>query len=308
MDVLSDTMAALRTGRPRSALTERDGPWRVDLAAFAGIGFHVVLRGSCRLRVHGEDTVLVAGDAVLLPHGTAHTLADDAGAPAALLCGGYEIDRARAHPLLGDFPEVIRLAAHPGRYASLHAVVTLLGEELRAPGRGADATLPALLELLLVHLLRAWYEERAARPDAVTGWCLALADPSVGAALRALHDDPSKPWTVASLADRAGLSRAAFARRFGALAGRPPLTYLTWWRLTLAARLLRESDIPLAAVAQRIGYTSQFAFAHAFKRAYGVPAGRYRQDHRPENPGRPAAGQWHAVLRERSPDSLQLRP
>ncbi|MFI9201237.1 AraC family transcriptional regulator [Streptomyces sp. NPDC053048] len=316
MDVLSDTMAALRTGRPYSALAERQGQWRTDIAPFAGAGFHIVLRGTCRLIPSpggGEPVVLTAGDAVFLPHGTAHALTDDCGAPAVLLCGAYRLEKARAHPLLGDFPEVILLPARPGRHAALTSVITLLGDELGTHGRpGTDATLPALLELLIVHLLRAWYEERTAgrAGAAVTGWCAALADPAVGAALRALHHDPAKPWTVAGLATLAGLSRATFARRFAGLVGRPPLAYLTWWRLTLAARLLRESDAPLAAVAQRIGYTSQFAFAHAFKREYGLSAGRYRRERRDDHehmndpgweiPGRPDPAQWHAVGRERT--------
>ncbi|MCA6094540.1 AraC family transcriptional regulator [Streptomyces sp. SCA3-4] len=285
MDVLSDTMAALRTGRPYSALSERRGTWRTDIAPYAGVGFHVVLRGNCRLiprQGAGEPVDLAEGDAVFLPHGTAHVITGDSPEPTVLLCGAYRLDRSRAHPLLEDYPEVIRLPTRPGRHAALAATVVLLGDELQRPGPGTDATLPALLELMLVYLMRAWYEERTAQ-QADTGWCRALADPAIGIALRALHADPAQPWTVAGLAGRAGLSRAAFARRFAALVGRPPLTYLTWWRLTLAARLLRESDAPLSAVAQRIGYTSQFAFAHAFKRAYGVSAGRYRQERREDH-------------------------
>jgi AraC-like DNA-binding protein len=92
-----------------------------------------------------------------------------------------------------------------------------------------------------------------------------------------MHRDPARPWTVASLAAEAGLSRAPFARRFTALLGRPPLTYLTWWRMTTAARLLRESDAPLAAIAAEVGYGSEFAFAAAFKRRHGVAPGRFRR-------------------------------
>jgi AraC-like DNA-binding protein len=95
-----------------------------------------------------------------------------------------------------------------------------------------------------------------------------------------MHQDHARPWTVQELGDRAGLSRAAFARRFTTLVGRPPLSYLTWWRLSTAARLLREADAPLASIASQVGYTSQFAFAHAFKREFGVAAGSYRRQWR----------------------------
>ncbi|MDG4863395.1 helix-turn-helix transcriptional regulator, partial [Streptomyces sp. T-3] len=88
---------------------------------------------------------------------------------------------------------------------------------------------------------------------------------------------PARPWTVEDLGARAGLSRAAFARRFTALVGQPPLAYLTWWRMTTAGRLLREADAPLRTVAEQAGYTSEFAFAKAFKREYGMAPGQYRK-------------------------------
>jgi AraC-like DNA-binding protein len=128
--------------------------------------------------------------------------------------------------------------------------------------------------MLLLYILRTWFENPPA-PD--TGWASALADPAVSAALHAMHHDLARPWTVQTLAAQAGLSRAAFAHRFTALAGRPPLTYLTWWRLTVAAKLLRESDAPLNEVAAQVGYTSEFAFANAFKRRYGIAPGKYRR-------------------------------
>ncbi|MFD0571360.1 helix-turn-helix transcriptional regulator [Kitasatospora gansuensis] len=133
--------------------------------------------------------------------------------------------------------------------------------------------------MLLLFVLRAWFD----RPPPSTqggpalGWAAALGDPAISAALDAIHRTPEAPWTVETLATRGGLSRAAFAKRFSATVGRPPLGYLTWWRLTTAARLLRESDSPLGVVAERVGYGSEFAFANAFKREYGIAPGRYRR-------------------------------
>nr|WP_225953410.1 AraC family transcriptional regulator [Kibdelosporangium phytohabitans] len=92
-----------------------------------------------------------------------------------------------------------------------------------------------------------------------------------------MHEDPAQPWTVAKLAAEAGLSRAPFARRFTAAVGQPPLTYLTWWRMTVASQLLRETSLPLAVIAGKAGYLSEFAFAAAFKRQFGLPPGRYRR-------------------------------
>ncbi|MDN3355219.1 AraC family transcriptional regulator [Actinomadura sp. DC4] len=298
VDLLSDAIAAMRTGRPHSARTRRTGPWAVRHPPFAGAGFHVVLQGTCRLRRgDGDPIALGAGDAVLLPHGAGHELAGDPGATpsvdplaelpddrersedgaSVLLCGAYLLDRTRLHPLMAELPEVIHLPARVGRHPSLRAAIDLLGAELERRRPGADTALSALLDALLVYMVRGWLDERPERPGHAAGWAAALRDPAVAAALGGMHGDPARRWTVADLGEQAGLSRAAFSRRFTALVGRTPLGYLTWWRMTVAAGLLRESDAPLGAVAVRVGYTSEFAFANAFKREYGVAPGRYRR-------------------------------
>ncbi|KDN21760.1 AraC family transcriptional regulator [Amycolatopsis rifamycinica] len=283
MDVLSDVIGAVRTGRPFANREDRRGGWRTDFAAFAGIGFHLVLEGSCRMVTPGAaPLVLQAGDVVLTPRGTAHALTDTGLDDATqLLCGAYQLDRSRLHPLLTDLPEVIHLRARAGGHPTVSAVVGLLGGELTAPGLGADAAIPSLLDLLLLFLLREWLTEEPGRDAA--GWCAALTDPAIGTALRCLHDDPLRPWTVEELGARAGLSRAAFSRKFTALVGQPPMAYLTYWRLTLGARLLRETDLPLPSVAQRCGYSSPFAFAAAFKREHGDSPGRYRSRHQADD-------------------------
>jgi AraC-like DNA-binding protein len=254
------------------------------------MGFQVILRGSPWLLPPGAAAPvrLDAGDVVFRPHGRAHALAgtpDAVPAPCTApagsgsappgqevvtLCGAYEIDPAQVHPLVHDLPELIRLTPTD----ELRAAVGLLTAELEHPRLGTDAVVPALLEMLLLFLLRRWYAEQPAAP---TGWAAALRDPVTAAALHAMHEDPARPWTVASLAAHAGLSRAPFARRFSTLVGRPPLSYLTWWRMTVAARLLRDSDATVATVARRVGYTSEFAFATAFRRRHGSAPGRYRR-------------------------------
>jgi AraC-like DNA-binding protein len=147
---------------------------------------------------------------------------------------------------------------------------------LERPRLGADAIVPALLDTLLLYMLRTWFDEQTTS-GTTSGWAAALNDPPITAALQAMHRDPARPWTVATLAAQPGLSRAPFARRFTALLGQPPLSYLTWWRMTIAARLLQESDAPLSAIAGRVGYASESAFGNAFKRQYGTAPGRYRR-------------------------------
>ncbi|MFC0601325.1 AraC family transcriptional regulator [Streptomyces palmae] len=305
MDVLSDVITSMRGGRPHASRTHHQGAWGTGFPESDGAGFHVVLSGACwLLPATGAPIPLSTGDVVFLPHGRGHGLADAPGTPlkpfrpqdpepmsgvrfavpepepahapsVRLLCGAYRLERSRSHPLLTDLPEVVHLPARLGRHPELRAAVDLLGRELEIPRPGAGAVLTALLDMLLLYVLRAWYEEQADR--APSGWAAALHDPAVADALRAIHQDPAHPWTVESLGRAGGLSRAAFARRFATLVGQPPLAYLTWWRMTLAARLLRDSELPLRTVAQRAGYVSEFAFAKAFKRQYGMPPGGYRR-------------------------------
>ncbi|MEU3354548.1 AraC family transcriptional regulator [Streptomyces sp. NPDC037389] len=302
MDVLSDVIAAIRTGRPHSSRTVKRAPWGVRFPASDGAGFHVMLQGSAwLLPPGGADPVrLGAGDVVFLAHGYGHGLADRPETPledarlepdgswpvlrhhgpvhgddTLMLCGAYQLNKARAHPLLTDLPPFIHLPARVGAHDRLRSAIDLLGAELADPQPGSDAIVPALLDTLLLYLLRTWWLTE--RPEGPTGWAGALSDPAVTAALQAIHGDPARPWTVEELGARAGLSRAAFARRFTALVGQPPLAYLTWWRMTTAGRLLRKTDTPLRTVAEQSGYTSEFAFAKAFKREYGVAPGQYRK-------------------------------
>lgn len=286
MDVLSDAVAAMRSGQPHSARTEYRGSWTEAHPSYGGVGFHVVLRGLCRLvPPQAEPLRLGPGDAVFLPHGSPHSLAGEPDGHVVMLCGGYLLDSSRLHPLMSDLPDIIHVPSRPGSRQPLRGAIDLLAAEIDQPGPGADAAVPALLDALLIFMFRFWFDEQAAQDG--TGWRAAFRDPAVMRALAAMHGDPPRRWTVAGLAREAGLSRAAFARRFTTLVGSPPLAYLTWWRMTTAARLLRSSAAPLSAVARQVGYTSEFAFASAFKREYGIAPGRYRSHSQPAS-GEPA--------------------
>ncbi|GAA5037220.1 AraC-like DNA-binding protein [Thermocatellispora tengchongensis] len=318
MDVLSDVVALMRTGRPVSARISWRAPWAQAFPPAPGsAAFQVVLRGSCWLIPPGggEPVPLSVGDVVFLPHGDGYALADHPatpvpppacapaedrelfasaafegdGAETVMLCGGYQLDRGRAHPLLTGLPGVIHLPATLGRDAELRAAVELLASEIGRPRLGADTVVTSLLDMLQLYILRAWFDAQG-EACAQTGWAAALADPAVSRALDAIHRDPAHRWTVESLGARAGLSRAGFARRFTGLVGLPPLAYLTWWRLATAARALRESDASVAEVAARVGYGSEFAFSAAFKREYGLPPGRYRRQVCAPAPGQAAGG------------------
>lgn len=301
MDVVSDAIAAVRIGQPSSNRVRVSGSWCARFAPYEGAGFHVVLEGGCWLLPDGggAPVSLGAGDVVLLPHGTGHVIADSpadaatvaravpfdpapggplsgraedaSGAVVEMLCGKYRLDRSRVHPLMLELPKVVHLPNRIGSHPELRSAISLLGGELGTQRPGACVAVPSLLDLLLVYMIRSWVTE--GRGGA---WSAVLGDPVASAALRALHSDPASPWTNERLAAEAGVSRPTLARRFTALVGRPPMAYLTWWRLTYAATLLRDTRDPLASIARRVGYGTPYAFSHAFNREFGTTPGRYR--------------------------------
>lgn len=296
-------MKVLRTGRPFVARFARVAPWSNHHRSHPdGFGVQIMVRGTAIVTTpNGRTLKLEEGDALLLPHGSEHYVADSLGTPVGqpcaageersgvvvrsndddathvALCMAYELSPGRTHPMIASMPNFVRIPRDPGARPELSHAIAMLDNELRSEISGGDTLVPALLDAILMYLLRAMLGHRS-RDCRFTGWADALADGSVAAALEAIHADPSRQWTVASLGEVAGLSRSAFARRFTDLVGQPPLAYLTSWRLTLAARLLSDTDAPLSSVARQVGYASEFAFAAAFKRDFGTPPGRFRKD------------------------------
>lgn len=306
VDLVGEAISAMRTGDPQAARALLTPPWGLRFGAAGGAGVQVILRGTAWLLPPdgGEPIHMAAGDVALIRRRRPHGMADDPGTPlydvtidehdpaahwpadgsamddgvpgTVLLGGSYYLNGARPHPLFASLPEVIHLPARIGAAATVRTVVELLGAEMDPERPGVSAAVPALLDLLLLYTMRTWLETTT-QP---IGWAQALRDPALSAALRAIQERPAEPWTVASLGHEASLSRAAFARRFAALTGQPPLTYLTWWRMTVAARLLRTGDASLQAIAGRVGYRSEYAFSKAFKRELGLAPAHYRRQQR----------------------------
>jgi AraC-like DNA-binding protein len=188
---------------------------------------------------------------------------------AVLLTGTYQDTGEISQRVLAALPTLILLPAA----SWTTPLVPLLADEITKDAPGQEAVLDRLLDLLLIAGLRSWF----ARPDGdAPGWYRALGDPVVGRAIRLLQSNPAHPWTVASLAAEAGISRAALARRFNELVGEPPMAFLTEWRLALAADLLREPGTTIGSVAHQVGYGSPFALSSAFKRVRGVSPQAYR--------------------------------
>ncbi|MEU6798985.1 AraC family transcriptional regulator [Nonomuraea wenchangensis] len=189
-----------------------------------------------------------------------------------MICGRYRLDCSRMHPLMTELPEIVHLPSRVGTHLELRAAIDLLAGELDEARPGSCVALPNLLDLLLVYMIRAWMTETTSG-----AWPGVLGDSVTAAALRAMHSHPAAPWSIDRLAAEAGVSRPTLARRFTTLVGRPPMAYLTWWRVILAAALLRDTKETLAAIADRVGYGSPYALSHAFQREFGTTPGRYRE-------------------------------
>ncbi|MEV6246655.1 AraC family transcriptional regulator [Streptomyces sp. NPDC051742] len=186
-----------------------------------------------------------------------------------VLVGTYRMDGEVGRRLLDALPGLLHLPADTWNCP----LMPFLGEEIARDEPGQTAVLDRVLDLMLIAGVRAWF----ARPGAeAPAWYRAMGDPVVGRALRLLQNDPAHPWSVASLAAKTGVSRAALARRFTALVGEPPMAYLTGWRLELAADLLRDPDATVESVARRVGYSGAFALSAAFKRVRGVSPQEHR--------------------------------
>lgn len=221
------------------------------------------------------------------------TWGDGAEGPVTLLTGTYHTRGETTRRLLEALPPVLAPQRSP--------LVAMLAEEIVKDEPGQEAVLDRLLDLLLISVLRAWLSREGGQAPS---WYRAYGDPVVGRALRAVHRDPARPWTVAALAAEAGVSRAALARRFTDLVGEPPMAYLTGWRLALAADLLRETDATVGAVAAQVGYGSAFALSAAFTRTYGVSPRRHREG---RLPGPDARAEADAGAGLRRPVSVSRR-
>lgn len=180
--------------------------------------------------------------------------------------------------MLSLLPAVVLVSGEEAPDASpVSATLRLLRSELASAAAGRGTIIDRLIDVLFVHVVRAWVATQDGR---ATSWLGALRDPIVARALTAMHSAPATPWTIDSLAREVSLSRATLTRRFTTLVGEAPLSYLTRWRMDLAAGQLRDTDDAVSAIAHRVGYTSEFAFSRAFSRVRGQPPGRYRSEMR----------------------------
>ena len=240
-------------------------------------GVMLVLGGRAQLRAASDAYALAAGDLIVLPSGAPHTLALNRDSE--LLCARLEFD-APDHPLFGVLPTVIH--APPDRLARSPRCVTLveyLISEARGERDGSAALATRLTEVLFVEVMR-FFAPPPGVECPIGGWFAGLGDPVLRRVLVAIHDQPERDWSVATLAKLARESRSAFAAHFTRILREPPMAYVARWRMFCARSFLRQTELPLDAIAERVGYGSAAALSLAFQRAHGVSPGAFRKQSR----------------------------
>ena len=244
------------------------------------MSFCLPVDGGCTARVADEATItLGAGDFLMLASPPAWTLADDERRHTHVVGGYFSISQANADLLLALMPSVVVIPATLESGARLRQVINLIGDEARADRAGRSLILEHLLEVLVLEAMRHPAEQLAATPP---GLLAGLAEPGISAVLRAMHDDPGRPWSLDGLANVAGMSRSGFAARFARVVGKPPRAYLQEWRMAIAKDALRSKPVRLNVLAHSLGYQSASAFSAAFSRAVGCSPARYASKMREE--------------------------
>lgn len=305
-DPLGEALHFLRMSGSFYCRSELTSPWALTMPPMPySMWFHIVTRGTCRLRVEGsEPRVLRPGEFALVPHGVGHVLTSDpaeatdapvvydlphdyvsdryailrygaGGDATTLICGGVRFDHPSALDLIRLLPAIIVVepTSEP-HLAWMQSTLSLIANEARELRPGGEAVITRLSDILVIQALRAWIERD---PVAQSGWLGALQDPQIGRALALIHREPDRPWTVASLAAELAMSRSAFAARFTDLVGEPAMRYVTRWRMQVALQTLREDATTVAELARRMGYQSEAAFSRAFKRVVGISPGAARR-------------------------------
>jgi AraC-like DNA-binding protein len=329
MDAISEILSGVKLNGAVFFTAEFSAPWGFSappsnvLAAMIAPGaahlviYHLVIEGGAVVELaDGQSMDLRPGDIVIFPHGDAHHMSSGKGAVrpfpnygvgakikardlsplraggggeiSRFVCGHMTCDPYLSRPILSGLPPVFKVNIRSDRSGQwLESSVLHLVEEAGSGRVGSEVMLAKLSEALFVDTLRRYV---AGLPEHQMGWLAGARDPIVGKSLGLLHGRIAEPWTIADLAEEVGISRSALVERFTRYLSEPPMTYLTRWRLQLAARSLERTSRGVAEIAAEVGYESEAAFNRAFKREFGQPPGRYRGDYKgsgARKPGEP---------------------
>ena len=297
MDPLSDVLSLLRPTAYTSGGFDVGGTWNVRFPPKPGLKCYAVLTGDCQLSVEDVPTVdLHAGDCFVLPSGKSLYLGNDLSRPpidasafyasarngtivthqgggACFILGAhFLVDEHYATVLTGVLPPVIHLSDQQER-ATLRWSLERMQEELLQQRAGSALISQQLAYMMLVQALRLHLENSTVN----AGWISALRDRQLSLAVSAMHRDPSRRWTLQSLAEASGMSRTAFAMKFKFVVGSSAMEYLTRWRMLLAAERLKQLMQPVSEIGYALGYESESAFTKAFRRVMNTSPREFRK-------------------------------
>lgn len=300
--VVSTLLRDFRTGAAAYCRTEVANDWAISLPFEHGVRFHFVARGQCWLRTDEMQPVLLEkGDLALLPHGVRHSIASSSDAPAqpierlglepvsptefrlslgppgegALIqCVTLAFSDPLAELVIAAMPELIVLRRGQHDQSALGTLLDLMAEELSADRPGSDAIRARLADAAISMVVRNWAESAPERP----AWLRSGADRRILRTMEAIHSDPGHPWTIPKLAALAGMSRTFFIERFTTTVGMPPGRYVAETRMVMASHLLRDSELSLAQIAHRLGYSDTTAFSRAYRNRTGTVPSAVRQN------------------------------
>jgi AraC-like DNA-binding protein len=317
MDAFSEILSGVKLSGALFFSAEFSAPWGFSAPAASKFAdqlapgaahlvlYHFLIDGAAFVQMNDEPAIeLKPGDIVIFPHGDPHNMTSGKGAKAPFpsyginskikardlsplqaggggdtarfVCGYMTCDPYLSRPILNGLPSVFKVNIRTDRSGQwLENSILHLVDEAASGSVGSEAMLAKLSEALFVDTLRRYV---VGLPKHQLGWLTGSRDPIVGKSLGLLHSRIAHPWTIADLADEVGISRSALVERFTRYLSEPPMTYLTRWRLQLAARSLESTSRGVAEIAADVGYESEAAFNRAFKREYGQPPGRYRTD------------------------------
>jgi AraC-like DNA-binding protein len=304
-DVLTTVLNALEFQGKVFCYIRLTSPWSLRLKRKEYAHFHFFERGQgwIELEETGAEIPVVSGDLVIVPHGHPHILRDSrktkavnveellpcrdvltlqyggGGSETTTVCGAFTFEDQFGNPILPLLPDLIHVSREKIQNAVwVEPMLRLLAHEAQNPREGSGSIIGHLTGIIFVQAVRAWIESQ---PQGQGGWLGALRDRHISSALNLMHQSPDKHWTIASLASEVGMSRSPFATKFTSLVGEPPLAYLTKWRMNLAAGYLRDDQISIREIAERVGYESQASFTNAFKRAFSLSPREYKDKHKP---------------------------
>ena len=308
-DQIDDFSGLLEGPRARGAFTLRGsfvGPWSLRIQSDSPLTLMAMMKGECFItHDNGKRIHLRQGDVAITRAPGHYTVADQQDRQPTVyvfpgqecrtqngelcsekmmletrtwgnavngsdlfLVGSYESFAEVSERLLHSLPPILSV-----KKENLNSpLIEMLNDEVAINAPGQAAVLDRLLDMVLIAVLRTWFDR-----DEATPWYQAKGDRVINQILKLIHKTPAHPWTLDSMASQVGVSRAALAKRFQQVIGEPPMTFLTRWRLALAADLLAEPNETIGTIADRVGYSSPYALSSAFKRVRGISPSEHRK-------------------------------